>query len=349
MSGAEGWLYDGTSAIRREVRIARSGDALEIGHADGSAEPIRPERLVHIESRGSTEVYGREDLRGWRLGIVAPGPELLSLLAPKERYGRWIDRVGLVPALVIGVAVSAVVLLAANQAPEWLAPAVPQQWEEKFGDTLVGNFGGKGCLEEEGRAALAKLARRLSPEADKLNIRVVDIPIVNAAALPGGNIVVFDELLKEAQGPDEVAGVLAHEIAHVEERHVTESMIRAFGLGVVVSAFGGNTGANVENLIAAGYSRKAEREADAEAIEALRRANISPLATAAFFERMSKAEPQIRMVSEGLSYLSTHPMSKERREAFRASAVKGRAYPPSLSQAEWEALKDICWVPPEKR
>ncbi len=139
-----------------------------------------------------------------------------------------------------------------------------------------------------------------------------------------------------------MAGVLAHEIAHVEERHVTESMIRAFGFGLIVSAFGGNTGANVETLIAAGYSRRAEHEADAEAIEALARADISPLATATFFERLADREKSLGRVAVGLSYISTHPMSEDRQNNFRASAVRGKRYVPALSPQEWKALKNIC-------
>jgi predicted Zn-dependent protease len=243
---------------------------------------------------------------------------------------------------VIGAVISGAVLLAGNQAPEWLAPAVPRAWEERLGQTLVGDFAGKGCRAPEGNAALAALTQRIAPDARGLTIRVVDMPIVNAAALPGGNIVIFDQLLSEAKNADEVAGVLAHEVAHVEVRHVTESMIRALGFGVVISALGGTTGANVESLIAAGYSRDAEREADDRAIQALRRAEISPLPTAAFFARLGGSEGRARMLSKGLSYLSTHPISDERRAAFRASAVQGKSYRPALTDAQWKALRSIC-------
>lgn len=343
---ASAWLYDGESALRHDVQVSRGERTVIVTHADGTATEIGVGKLVHVETRGGTEVYGRTDKQGWRLGVTDAEGELAAILPGKERYGRLIDRVGLVPALAIGALLSGAVLFAGNQAPEWIAPAVPKEWEQRFGDNLVGDFGGKGCRRPEGEAALRKLAAQLSPNARDLNIRVVDIRLVNAAALPGGNIVIFRNLLTEAESPDEVAGVLAHEIAHVEERHTTESMIRAFGLGLIVSALGGSTGANVESLVAAGHSRSAEREADAKAMASLQRANISPIATARFFERLGRAEKAFGRVAVGLSYLSTHPLSEERQRAFRASAIPGRRYMPALTQAEWDALQDICWQGP---
>lgn len=338
MSSA-GWLYDGEWAVRREVKVDRSGDDLLITFADGSSSRAPSQRLVHVESRGEAEVYGRSDLAGWRLGLADPAPDVAELLPSRHVYGRWIDRVGLARAVVIGVLLSATVLFLGSRFPSWAAPLVPLEWEERFGDALVGDFGGRFCKGPGGQAALNKLAVRLAPEADPLNVRVVNIDLVNAAALPGRNIVIFEELLSQADGPDEVAGILAHEIAHVEERHVTEALLRQLGLGVIVAAFGGTTGANIETFMAARYSRGAEREADAAAIRTLRRAGISPYPTAAFFERIAEQEGK---VAEALSYVSTHPMSAERQRRFRASAEEGRSYTPSLSLGEWEALWDIC-------
>jgi predicted Zn-dependent protease len=269
------------------------------------------------------------------------------VLPQPQRYGRHIDRIGLGRTLAIGVVASAAILYAGWRAPEWLAPHVPQEWEERYGDTLVGDFGGKYCTGPGGQEALTKLARRMSPGSARMNLRVVDIDIVNAAALPGGNVVIFEELLSEADGPDEVAGVLAHEIAHVERRHVTQAMIRELGFGLVITAFGGNTGGSVNSVLAAGHSRGSERQADSDAIAMLGRAGISPLATAGFFERLAKQEARLGRISEGLSYVSTHPMSAERQKNFRDSAVKGRTYTPALSRDEWEALFNICRNDPE--
>jgi len=348
---AEAWLYDGASAVRRQVSVqAEGGSALALRFPDGEGLSVPKETLTFVESRRDCDIYGRNDVPGWRLGI-APGDAapLGAVLPGKARYGRLIDRIGLGPAVGIGLAVSAAVVFAGMHFPSWAAPYVPKSWEKKFGDTLVGDFGGRYCPGPAGQAALDKLAAKLSPDAGALNIRVVHVPLVNAAAFPGGHIVIFDELLKEAASPDELAGVLAHEIAHVEERHTTEAMIRHFGIGVFVTALGGTTGASAETLLAARHSRGAEAEADDRAIATLARAGISPAGTAGFFQRMAKVEAKLGNVAVPLSYVSSHPLSAERQRKFRAAAAKGHAYRPALSAEEWKALRGICFNVPKGR
>jgi predicted Zn-dependent protease len=196
---------------------------------------------------------------------------------------------------------------------------------------------------------LQTLARRLSPGYADFDIRVVDVPMVNAAALPGNHIVIFRELITEADTPDEVAGVLAHEIAHVRRRHVTEGMIRELGVGLVITALGGTTGGNADMILGSRYGRAAEAEADADAIAALRAANISPLGTARFFTRMGATERKLGRLGAAFSYLSTHPLSDARRAKFRASFDPNRRYTPALSRDEWEAIFNICFNDPAKR
>lgn len=335
------WLYDGESALRRSVTLGPREGALEIAGEDGSAR-VSPADLVFIESRPDETIYGRKDKPGWRLGVPAPVPGEIAALLPKaERYGGWIDRVGLWRATAIGLAVSAAVLFAVYQLPHWLAPLVPDRVMKAYGDAMVGDFGGKFCAGPGGQQALDTLTRRLAPEAKGLNVRVVDLPVVNAAALPGGNIMIFDELLKQAKGPEEFAGVLAHEIAHIEHRDVAEAMVRELGLGLVVTTLGGSVGSNVHGLLSLSYSREAETAADAGSIAMMNRADISPAPTAGFFERLAKSEDALGG-ADMLVYLSSHPVSKGRAAAFREGAAKGKAYTPALSPGEWDALVAIC-------
>lgn len=222
---------------------------------------------------------------------------------------------------------------------------VPHAWEQRFGEALVGDYGGKFCADPGGQRALDALTQRLAPGDDRFKVRVVDVPMVNAAALPGGHIMIFRELIDEAEGPDEVAGVLAHEIAHVRERHVTEALIRHLGVGLVVASLGGTTGANADTLVAMSYSRDAETEADQGAIEALAAANISPKPAAGFFTRLANAERELGRFGDAIAYVSSHPASKGRQANFERSADPKRAYRPALTAAEWRALRTICKEP----
>jgi hypothetical protein len=339
---AGGYYYDGETARRREVDVVPAPGGLKIV-GEGIDRQFATSELVHLDDRRDAEIYGESDRGGWRLGILKPVPDDIAGLLPGRRvYGRWIDRIGLTRAVAVAVLVSALVVVVGQYFPRWVAPLVPRSWEQKFGDTLVGDFGQKFCAAPGGQQALDKLAARLGTQPGSMRIRVVNVPIVNAAALPGGTIVIFNELLDEAEGPDEVAGVLAHEIAHVENRDVTEMMIRQLGFSLLLSTLGGTTGSNVEMLMGARYSRGAEARADADAIAALQRANISPRATAGFFERLAKIEKSVPGLAKSLAYISSHPMSEARQRQFESAVRKGEAYAPALSPEEWRDLKTIC-------
>ena len=341
----EAWLYDGRSAVKRAAIVTPVEDGLRLAAPSGADAFVAAEQLTHVESRASEEIFGHKEISGWRLGIARPfSPDLERVLPRRNVYGGWIDRLGLVPAILIGVVVSGLTLVVASKAPEWIAPSVPVEWEEKFGDTLVGDLDDRTCNRAESQAILDRLVAQLSPRHREFKVRVADLGMVNAVALPGGNIVIFKELLLEAESPDEAAGVIAHEIAHIENRDVTQAMIRHYGLSVLLTGLGGNTGGNIDTLLTASYSRDAEARADRDAIAALKRAGISPAPTARFFGRMAKAEIAMGELDHAFSYLSTHPLSEDRRRLFDQAAERGRAYRPSLSEADWLMLQDICWA-----
>jgi Zn-dependent protease with chaperone function len=343
---ARGWFYDGETAIRHPVELQAEAGRLRLVREDGSTELLTAGQLAHVARRLEHDIYSRDPDSGWRLAVPVAAAELETVLPKRLVYGRWVDRLGLPAAVAASLVASAALLTFGYYLPSLLAPAVPMSWERSYGDLLLGDFAGQGCTGEGGQEALDRLAATLAPDARGIELRVVDWDMVNAAALPGRRIVIFRGLLNQAEGPDELAGILAHEIAHVERRHVTEAMVRQFTFGLFVSVLGGNTGSNVEMFLNASYSRGAESEADGDAIGSLSRANISPLATAAFFNRLGEGEGRFGAVGRGLSYLSTHPVSAERERLFRESARGRAAFKPPLDEDEWQALRDICYGGP---
>jgi beta-barrel assembly-enhancing protease len=345
-----GWLYDGTSAVRHEVEVAGAGESLIVHYADGDSSEVPRARLFHVDTRGEFDVFGHLEVDGWRLGVPRSATAALGpILPPRRRYGRWIDRIGLWKAVAGAVAVSAALIFVATRFPAWVAPFVPKSWEAGFGAPIMAGLEGRFCNTPQGRAALSRLTAALTPPGADLDVQVVDIGIVNAAALPGDHILIFEELLTRADGPEELAGVLAHEIAHIENRHVTAAMVRQLTFGLFVSLVGGGTGANLETFLQSRYSRGAESEADEDAIRALQRARISPLGAAAFFAKVGREEARMGALGRGLSYISTHPDPLERERRFRGSAQAGTAYKPPLDPEEWRALQRICRDDPARR
>jgi Zn-dependent protease with chaperone function len=149
----------------------------------------------------------------------------------------------------------------------------------------------------------------------------------NALALPGGHIILTDELVTLLDGRDDaLLGVLGHEYGHVRLRHGMQSLARltlaSAAVSVVVGDFSSLLGAVPLLLAQMDYSRAAEREADAEAVRLLRANRLSPEAMVVFFERMAARQPARRTREEGglPIALSSHPADAERIRFFTEAA-----------------------------
>lgn len=142
----------------------------------------------------------------------------------------------------------------------------------------------------------------------------------NALAMPGGNIVVTDELVALATDDRQILGVMAHEVAHIDKRHATRAVLQSSILGLAIVLLTGDLGGVSELAIAlpvilleAGYSRNYEREADAGAAEVMRALGHSPSHLADLLELLEKdCGPACEA-----GWLSTHPSTEERAEALR--------------------------------
>lgn len=335
----EGRLYDGVTAHPHSVQVGVGDGRLELTQASGWSDSIDAALLRRID--GGELRLGRTDLPGWRLLLPADAEgELAPLLGRQERYGRWIDRIGLVPALLAGAAITAAVVAIGCVAPHWIAPHVPTSWERNVGGAIVGDFGSLRCRNRNGQQALEAVLERVAPGAtrgpDAIKVAALDVPAFNAAALPGGYIVVFKPAITETD-PEALAGVLAHEVAHVRRRHVTEALLRELGIGALIRLFAGNLGANAEQIVALSYTRDNEAQADADAIVMLRRANISPRPTAALFQRLAKEAPAF-----SAQFLQSHPASGMRALNFARSFDPHARYQPALNREQGDALFDIC-------
>ena len=342
------WHFDGKTAVRRVVEVQASGKHFTLIEPERTHGPFGFGELRYVGEQGGAAVYRLDGDDGWRLGLTGTVPsELAPLLPAKRKYGGFIDRIGLGPASIALAVSSAAVVAVIVMSPQWLAPLIPTGVEKKLGDAMVGDFGGRFCDAPKGRAALAKLTKSLDPNAGELQVEVANIDMLNAVALPGGKVVLFQGLLDQAKSPDEVAGVLAHEIGHVRERHVMQGMLRQMGLAVVLGGFDGNGGSTLNNLLSTTHTRESEKEADRHSITAMAKAGISPQGTSDFFERLAEMDGSDRMDENGqdrivANYTSSHPLSDDRKNLFRKSRVKGKVYQPSLTYDEWTELKTMC-------
>jgi Zn-dependent protease with chaperone function len=333
------WHYDGQSGVRQARDLVRAAQGFFLEGESGGTGPFAFADLIPHGEIGGHAQYGLRKAPGWRIGLTeAPPPEIAELLPSARGYGRLIDRVGLWPAVGGFMVLSAAALWLLITTPPMLVRMIPESAEKKWGAAMMGDFGGRTCTAAGGRAALAKLSQRLG--AKDMDIRVVDIPIVNAVTLPGGHILLFSGLLNEAGSADEVAGVLAHEMGHVRNRDVLESLVRQLGLSMVLSGADGNVGGYTSALLSASYSRATEGRADGFALARLQETAISTSPTAAFFRRLSKTEASLGKAETLLGYVSSHPLSSDRERLFEQGAKPGATA--SLEPGEWAALQSIC-------
>jgi predicted Zn-dependent protease len=186
---------------------------------------------------------------------------------------------------------------------------------------------------------LQALARRIDPEAEARSIRIANIPMNNAIALPGRHVILFRGLVEQAASPDEVAGVLAHELGHVRQRHILTAMIRQMGLSVLLGGTGGSD--QINSMMSMAYSREAEHAADMHALKRLQAAGISTRPLAMFFARLSPKGTQAAGSWDKVpAWLSTHPSSTSREAMF--DRVKTGKTTVALDAAQWEALRSMC-------
>lgn len=170
--------------------------------------------------------------------------------------------------------------------------------------------------------------------------KVVESNDVNAFSLPGGTIYVFDGLVKFCESDDELAGVLAHEIAHAEQRHIAtlrkeQAKMEKFTLplilaaiftgGATLGAVGAGTGL-IGTAITNGWSQKAETSSDFAAYQYLTKSNYEPTGLLSFMERLRLQEFN-QTQGQDLGIFRTHPPSKVRAERITGYMKAGGQMP----------------------
>jgi Zn-dependent protease with chaperone function len=205
------------------------------------------------------------------------------------------------------------------------------------------------CWTAEGQDALDTMLVRLEGEGLGLpypvTVSVLDHEMINAFALPGGQVVFFRGMLDAATSPDEIAAVLAHEVGHVVARDPTRIALRSAGsLGVLGLLFGDFAGGAVvlllvEQLIQADYSREAEAAADTFGIEMLLNADIDPGALGSLFQILLDDFGE----ADGIAaHFTSHPALGDRIANANTARARLSAQSPSLPDDAWQALRTIC-------
>ena len=269
-------------------------------------------------------------------------PQILEQARGLKRK-KNLARAVVIGVLVLAIGAAVLIFLMKDLMVRSIAARIPVEWEVKVGGKVSEQVL-RGSRELTGAEALRQfervtqpLVRAIPDQGYAFEFHIIEDPEINAFALPGGPVVIHTGLLLAAESPEEVAGVLAHEIAHVTRRHGFQRVIESAGIFLLVQAFLGDVSGvlavladNATFLVNQKFSRDMEREADDLGWAYLTNARIDPRGMITLFEKLQAEQERllkhspIGKIEKGLGLLSTHPDTEERiarlKEKWRESA-----------------------------
>jgi beta-barrel assembly-enhancing protease len=313
-------------------RIAFTSNFIEFEHADGvfelPLEHLDPELgaaggAIFHDSASDWHIESADE-RVWDDYFLQRNPQLrirIRDLRARHEGGRTLKFALYFLALFGVIFFVAWAVVAA--ATRFAIKQTPVTWEEHLTDAVIAEHTNLFVIDTNDvhlpvvTQLVARIAAALPPEDRHYQFRVVvlDHYVVNAFAMPGGRIFVFKGLLYSTEQPEELAGVLAHEMAHVTHRHGLHKLIAAKGPYYALRLFIGKQEGLLSDISSASqllvglqYSRSMERDADATGWHYLAAADIDPRGMANFF-RHQQHRPDEDYIPE---LFRTHPATSER-------------------------------------
>ena len=344
MIRVEGHYHDGRSSRVRHVEVCFYPDGAVTIEGDDlslrlfldalrvSPRLARTPRVLTLPDGASCEIPDGDALDRYLAAAPASSgaPRFVAML---ERY--WSSALLAVAASVAGLLL--IVQVGVPALAHRVAHALPTAVDETLGEgaltALDEAFFEPSGLDDATRTELLEIFASLESQSGteltpQLVFRDGGSIGANAFALPSGIVVVTDQLVTLAEGTDQVAGVLAHELGHVAHRHALRSVLQQAGVAVMIAAAMGDV-ASISSLAATlpvviielQYSRRFEREADAYAVSLLEERGLPPDALAEMLERLSEGAGEVEIPE----YLSTHPDTQERIRAIRERRSRNSA------------------------
>jgi predicted Zn-dependent protease len=220
--------------------------------------------------------------------------------------------------------------------------------EEKLGDlfwetikkieTVIKNDSVNRAVDK----IVTRIAQENNIDRETIKVHIIKKDEINAFAMPNRYLIIYSGLIDAADNESELAGVISHEMAHIEKNHVMKKLVKELGLSMLLSiTTGGKTpelaGEAAKMLSSTAYDRDLESEADLTGADYMIKAHLDPAEMADFLYKMSTDEA----LPERLYWISTHPESKARAEAI-IHYIKGEKFDkkPVLTKKEWKYLKE---------
>lgn len=342
--------FDGQTARLYPVELTPGDGALMVMGGAIAKEYAYPEvTLAEPFAQAPAVLYFADGARCEVAGAEAGQAVADALGYRKSAVVRWQERwpAALLALVLLIAAGAAIATWGLPALAEKIATAIPPSLDQRLGETarrgLEGKLMGPSRLSEQRIAEVEQVLRSVTPARTRLPIRLLvrDSPRLgaNALALPDGTIMVTDGMvlliLGKADAFDErqraaLAGVLAHEIGHIEQRHSVRVLARSSLTAAASAALFGDFSAVAAGVPAVvlntQYSREMESAADGYAIALLREKGISPAPLADLLDALETVHEQDpshglpKWMTQTLTYVASHPASAERSARLRRAA-----------------------------
>jgi predicted Zn-dependent protease len=326
----EGWrLQFRSERTSFEIPLVKLRIARPEGETQGVAlyDPAQPEWVIHtlddeILEQGPLlqQPHTRNQVR-----VLQSGKELKRRLKITGVFLAGFALVALMTTILMGLMVRVVVA------------RIPVEWEQELGDKAMAELRKKATFVDDPvqmtnvMRAVTPLLRVVPNRGLPYKFYLIDSPMPNAFALPGGHVVITTSLLKLADRPEEIAGVVAHELAHVTQRHAFRKIISSAGPYLLCRLFmRDNSGlmgllaGGSQLLVCQSFSQEYEQEADDIGWQYLVAAHIDPRGLADMLRKLQAEAEQMHLVEVPQAF-SSHPATDKRIRRL---------------EAKWDKLKD---------
>ncbi len=347
-----GQFYQGVKPVAQRVEVHLEEATLRLSFTDSGSRAdtiwivnqINPDQTAH-DGRLILS-YGRPKPDQYLELMDENALQVLSQRYPWVKWTRETKGANKRALVVIGSAfLLGIVLLAIGyfffvpRLADRVASGVPKEWETDLASKMKGELIRNELVDSAKSVLLDSFfgAMQIKTAYD-IRFYFLKDSVVNAFAIPGGSIVVYQGLFDRIENYESLAGLIGHEFTHVEKRHSLKSMFRSVSTYMILAlVFGDLTGIsgvlleNANSIQNLNYSRSFEQEADAEAVRILQERRISLDGMLHLFEVFLKEGSQGVKLPE---FLSTHPVTTSRIDFVKDQKAKSKQVPVAHPELE---------------
>ena len=354
-------FYDGQTAQPHTVQIEVLSNGLEIIFSDRPSEIWTYGSFRQTEGFHSGELVRFEKSDTFGQALVIDDVKILEVMRERDPDSGFHNpklrryRVPLIGFSLVSI-VLIVWLLYGYILPvfvDGIARIAPVAWEESLGRSVVAYIAPEEnrCTDEIYAEVFDEVIARLTAPTDlpyTFRVYVVKNAYVNAFALPGGYMAITTGFLKRVKSAEQIAGIIAHEMQHVVQRHGTRAVLREISTRTLIAAISGG-GEGLDYVLdkaamvgALRFSRDHESSADIEGMKMIIDAKIDPKGMVEVFEILLETTGDI---PDGLVYVSTHPLTKNRIRSLSPYLDSLKVDPlDSLKVAPIPIVSDSTWA-----